>query len=488
MASLGGAAGCALEEEAELNRGYEYDELAEHFQRSQSALKSAATLSYQRLSDTGLYSDIGRKTLASGVIEFKPAYPLWTDGALKRRFIKVPSGSKINTSNMDFWDFPTGTKVWKEFKHPNGKLLETRLIEITSSGYEVATFIWNSSESNANRDSDGAQNIRGTQHDVPSDADCFSCHRNDSPVLGFSAIQLSHNDFPNIRSSVIENLLTQPPRRKFLVPGDPIESRAIGYLHGNCSHCHNDNFISFLKMRVFTSDNSVTGTDVYETAVDRNSFGQLAKRIAPGNPDQSELRRRMGLRNASQMPPLGTEFVDPDGLAAVEAWVNRLHDDFSSSPIPPSYTRVRANSLANMIRNITKTAGAAPKLLFGTFDNNVDEFRMVRDSGYFKLLWGSDDNSGHDRHEGGLIIESTLKLDAYTWDLSSGNSRDQIIDSVWTSNGWRKLSQVGLSAAVPFGNRFYYRTEFADAKVFNFANAFMSSNSSAARVRFFRDQ
>ncbi|HUQ06594.1 MAG TPA: hypothetical protein VM261_29025, partial [Kofleriaceae bacterium] len=67
------------------------------------------------LSETGLYANIGTKTVASDVHEFVPRWQLWSDAAVKRRWIYLPPGSKIDTSDMDFWKFPTGTKLWKEF-------------------------------------------------------------------------------------------------------------------------------------------------------------------------------------------------------------------------------------------------------------------------------------------------------------------------------------------------------------------------------------
>src|ERR1700722_5624864 len=82
---------------------------------------------------TGLYSDWATKTVASNVNEFAPGYTLWSDGAQKTRWIYLPPGQTIDTSNMDEWVFPVGTKLWKEFKLPVGDSatpirLETRLL------------------------------------------------------------------------------------------------------------------------------------------------------------------------------------------------------------------------------------------------------------------------------------------------------------------------------------------------------------------------
>src|SRR5688572_2248112 len=66
------------------------------------------------LSETGLYlSDM--TTLGPGVRPFEPGHELWSDAAEKKRWIALPEGEAIDTSDMDYWDYPIGTRLWKEF-------------------------------------------------------------------------------------------------------------------------------------------------------------------------------------------------------------------------------------------------------------------------------------------------------------------------------------------------------------------------------------
>src|SRR5262249_41349777 len=74
-----------------------------------------------RLSITGLYASILDRRLSPGVIQYKPQYELWSDGAQKARYALFPAGQKIDTSSMNRWVFPVGTKFWKEFRR-DGKL------------------------------------------------------------------------------------------------------------------------------------------------------------------------------------------------------------------------------------------------------------------------------------------------------------------------------------------------------------------------------
>ena len=82
----------------------------------------------------------------------------------------------------------------------------------------------------------------GTEHDVPEQADCKTCHNEMQDfVLGFSALQLSHDQGGVNLASLIEGeRLSAPPATPFTIPGDAAARGALGYLHANCGTCHND--------------------------------------------------------------------------------------------------------------------------------------------------------------------------------------------------------------------------------------------------------
>jgi len=78
------------------------------------------------------------------VREFRPRFELWSDAARKRRFIALPAGEQIDTSDMDNWRFPVGTKLWKEFE-VEGVRVETRLLQKTGAGAEdwlTQAYVW----------------------------------------------------------------------------------------------------------------------------------------------------------------------------------------------------------------------------------------------------------------------------------------------------------------------------------------------------------
>ena len=82
--------------------------------------------------------------VAEDILVFQPAHQLWSDAAEKRRWIRLPPGSQIDTAEMDHWQFPVGTKLWKQFGHA-GMALETRLVERYGPGpedYWMGSFVW----------------------------------------------------------------------------------------------------------------------------------------------------------------------------------------------------------------------------------------------------------------------------------------------------------------------------------------------------------
>jgi hypothetical protein len=285
-----------------------------------------------RLSQTGLFADLAAERLAAGVWPYRPRFALWSDGAEKRRWLWLPPGRSIDTSRMDSWVFPEGTKLWKEFTR-DGVRVETRLLAKVGPGeadWIGLAYVWSPDGLDAIAAPDGAEDARGTPHDVPASAECMGCHGGRrSRVLGFSALQLAGQAEPgemDLAGASRAGWLSQPPAGELALPGDETERAALGYLHANCSHCHNQDRPPSQSGRCFDPRNGLDfflASDhlgaVAETATYRTVVG---KAITPGRPDDSKLVELLSHRGFfRQMPPLATEEVDATAVALVRRWI-----------------------------------------------------------------------------------------------------------------------------------------------------------------------
>jgi mono/diheme cytochrome c family protein len=294
----------------------------------------------RHLSQTGLYEGPVGGPIARTARPFRPQFELWSDGSTKRRWISLPPGTRIDSSDMDSWRFPQGTKLWKEFRR-DGVPVETRLLQKIGprdEDWAAVAYLWNGDGSEATAVPSGVSHARGTEHDVPSAAECMACHAGRrSRVLGFSAVQLADRaeaEHLDLAAVVALGWLSSPPSVAIEVPGTVVERSALGYLHSNCGHCHNQarpvragskcydpyNSLDFW-LRV---DRLATPT---ETPTYRSAVGNV---IQPGHPSWSRLLELVGHRAPGrQMPPLATKMVDERALHTLRSWIETMPPEAS---------------------------------------------------------------------------------------------------------------------------------------------------------------
>jgi hypothetical protein len=308
------------------------------------------------LRETGLYATGSTTETRAGVVAFSPQYPLWSDGAEKRRWLALPPGAFIDASRPDAWEFPRGTKLWKEFAH-EGRPVETRYIERRRDGsWRFATYLWNEAGDEAvlaPAEGNPALPVRGApggRYAVPSREDCLACHGSTPvPVLGVSALQLSPERDPlapgarprragevDLRGLIDRGWLRRLPgalleRPPVIAAATPVERAALGYLHANCGHCHNrSEFRAPVRLTLAqrAADPEAARQEVLRSALDAPSryrppgSGNHALVISPGSPEHSVLAMRMRSRDPrAQMPPLGTHVPDHEGLALIQRWI-----------------------------------------------------------------------------------------------------------------------------------------------------------------------
>ena len=308
-----------------------------------------------RLSQTGLYAKGVSGPLAPGVMLFSPQYPLWSDGADKKRWIRLPAGTAIDAGNPDAWVFPVGTRLWKAFR--KGRTIETRMIDRLEDGrWRFVSYAWREDGSDAD-----LAPARGLWVDapegryrIPSQADCRACHEGAAaPVLGFSALQLSPDRDPlapnreerperalDLPSLVERGLLRGQPRSWLGHPPrvqaeSAVERAALGYLHGNCAHCHNDMSEGgvptglVLAQRLGDPDRN----QAVRASLDAESARYRPQGSAPASRRQWLLERMRSRDPRAQMPPLGTEQIDSQAIALIERWLAETSTPDMTTPV-----------------------------------------------------------------------------------------------------------------------------------------------------------
>ena len=290
------------------------------------------------LSEVGLYDDIARGTIAARFLEFEPVVELWSDGATKRRWVSIPRGGVIDTSDADHWEFPVGTQFFKEFTR-DGVRVETRLIARTGPGpddYWMGTFVWREDGRDADLRVDGVVDALGTRHDVPEHKTCGTCHNGEpGRALGFGPNSLDGSAGATLDAIARRGWFgdTAPEDIRATAPPQELDTHALAYLHINCGPCHNPTGAAWpdtdmvLQQSVFDPDSvhsAILDTTVnVELQYFRAAAGAL--RLTPGAAEASALVERMEQRGpGTQMPPLATEDVDAEGLALIRAWINAM--------------------------------------------------------------------------------------------------------------------------------------------------------------------
>lgn len=308
-----------------------------------------------RLAETGLYAPG-----ASGVIDarnrpFSPQYPLWTDGASKRRWVYLPPGAAIDAAKDERWEFPVGTRFWKEFAF-HGRRVETRLLwKASPSRWVTASYVWNEEGTDAMlAPGEGVRDIveiaPGRRHSVPGRADCAACHGERTEPLGFNPLQLSTDRDPRAihgeplspgmvtLKTLQEDGLLSPSRPDYVerpprvATASPLTRTALGYLSANCGGCHNGRGeISVASLSVHYADLLRDGDAAARRLVRRPTRWQAPGRpegtsvvIHPESPGLSALLVRMRSRRpSSQMPPLGTAMRDEAALEVLARWIEQ---------------------------------------------------------------------------------------------------------------------------------------------------------------------
>lgn len=328
-----------------------------------AGVQTAALLSDdppQTLQATGLFRDAAAREPSPGVTPYALATALYSDGAIKHRYVYVPAGAPARYDAEEAFDFPVGAVLVKTFAYPLDvrapegpqRLLETRLLVRRAEGWAALPYVWNAEGTQARLSPIGATIpvaytgadgvARTLTWQAPNRNQCKGCHSLNGAFtpIGPKARNLN-TDYPYADGA--ENQLARwtrlglladapPPAAAPRAPAlqetaSPVALRARAYLDVNCAHCHRPGGpadTSGLDLRWSQSDPVRYGVEKRPVAAGRAS-ADLEFDIAPGAPDRSILVHRLASTDPGvMMPELGRSLVDDDGLAVIRQWIAEM--------------------------------------------------------------------------------------------------------------------------------------------------------------------
>ncbi len=328
----------------------------------------------QKLSAWELFRNVGAPHQpAEGVEPYELNTPLFSDYALKFRFVRLPQGTDGRIVPAQYredgpFDFPPGTVIAKTFAYPadfraqteNLRLLETRLLIHEDAGWVGLPYIWNDDQTEAELaiiggavevswidDAGGA--IEHTYR-VPNVNQCKTCHRTDGTNLlpiGPRADQMNRAlAYPAAANGLRgeENQLDRWRRIGWLdgaptadrAPRAPVwneassgslNERARTWLDMNCAHCHNltgSGRTSGLDLRSSHDDRTRLGIYKYPVAAGLGT-GDRKYSLVPGRPDESILLYRLESTHPGvMMPEIGRSLVDVEAAAVIREWIESM--------------------------------------------------------------------------------------------------------------------------------------------------------------------
>lgn len=351
-----------------LQYGPDFSDEAWSSGRIKKLVRAPAQTFPKRLRETFLFTDVPSLTPAADLVPYDVISPLWSDGSVKKRWIKLPKGGKATPKPDGGFTFPPGTIFVKQFDLPANmnianrtRHLETRVMVVgndTTYGY---TFRWRADGSDAflvtePADETLTDSTTGTSQNwhFPSFGQCWECHRNGYEdvdntkrndgyrILGFVGAQIggsitvdgaTHEQRTFLADKgVFDPAIVASLPEPIVNPSDtskPLEDRAFAYLAANCSPCHHENgsYTGGGQTWIATWGAGDLGARLLDQEVKNYAMSVRLglpgnPLVVPGDPDQSVLFARIKTNDPDlRMPPLARNVADPTGVALIREWI-----------------------------------------------------------------------------------------------------------------------------------------------------------------------
>lgn len=287
---------------------------------------------------------------------------LFSDYALKARFVWMPEGTSAKYTKDEVVDFPVGTVLIKNFYYENDetniskgrRIIETRLLVKRTDKWDALDYVWNDEQTEGELNIVGDTkkvdfiNIHGKNlhidYSVPNKNQCKNCHNQNNVFVPIGPkVRYLNKDFKytdGLKNQLDkwsevgyltgykkEENITNKIASAFDSTSGTLEERAKSYLEVNCAHCHR-------------REGSANTTGLYLLLSEKNpeSWGTMKSPVAagaasgnnlydvvPGKPDESILVYRMSENDPEiRMPELGRSVQHAEAVELIRKWIAEM--------------------------------------------------------------------------------------------------------------------------------------------------------------------
>jgi uncharacterized repeat protein (TIGR03806 family) len=317
-------------------------------------IKPSGESVFHKLSDYNFFEEpLAALHPRPGVMPYDLNTALFSDYALKQRFVYVPEGTQIPYDTTSVLSFPVGSVLIKNFFYtlPSGerKIVETRLLLHQVTGWNAEVYEWNAAQTEAVRIIVGKEEsitflkdgeIMTTAYQIPNKNQCKTCHAFGNKIIPIGP-KVGNLNKPYHYTDGMENqldrwtaegILQQPvgkiPRwPDYCDQTENLTLRARAYLEVNCGHCHQRNGAASntgLYLQYHNYDALSYGFFKTPVASGEGS-GDLKYDIVPGDAEKSILHYRMNSVSVEvRMPELGRNLIDEKGVSLIREWIDKM--------------------------------------------------------------------------------------------------------------------------------------------------------------------
>ena len=303
--------------------------------------------------------DLKTLTPNDRVLPYDLITPLFSDYALKARFVWMPEGTSAKYVKDEVLDFPVGTVLIKNFYFPvdfrdeskGRRIIETRLLIHKKDKWDAIAYVWNKEQTDADlniigdtKSLDWVDNNGKNVHDeysVPNKNQCKTCHAFDGSLvpIGPKVRNMNHDfSFSDGKQNELDkwaaagyltgynkadNTGNKMAKWNDSTTGD-VNARARAYLDANCAHCHRKEGMANPSGLYLNYANQNLGSlGFFKTPEAAGSGGgDFLYDIIPGKPDESIMPHRMMIDEPGRMmPQIGRKLVHTEGVALIKQWI-----------------------------------------------------------------------------------------------------------------------------------------------------------------------